>query len=415
MSSLISSARKREIFDFAVVGDGPVGLSSALALSKLGRSVVLVAANPPAEGLSLITPLDMSVVSPDRRDLRVYALAPDVLKFLTTLGCRVQTHPRACGYSSMRVFDADEAHVLAFNASDYGWPDLGCIVEHQCLQAELWVQVQQMGIKHLIGQADSYQTEDEHAVLHTAKDTARARWVLDASGAHSKLRAAAGISLAEHDYQQSAIVAHVRTEKPHAHTAWQRFTPAGTIALLPMFDGSQALVYSALQAKADALMQLDEQGFLADLDRNFGLQLGRFTEIGARRKIELRRMLAQQYVYGHLILLGDSGHTVHPLAGQGLNLGIRDVARLCVAVESLSGEPLSTVRMQSALRQFERERKSENAITAYGIEALQKMFLPTSGPLKLLRNLGLRGVHRLTPIKRLFAELAAGQVAGWPG
>ena len=415
MSGSINSTRKRDIFDFAVVGDGPVGLSSALALHKLGCSVVLIAAKPPTEALTPLTPLD----------LRVYALAPDVLKFLATLGCNIQTQPRACGYSSMRVFDADEAHVLAFNASDYGWPDLGCIVEHQCLQAQLWAQVltcqhvshqqvQQVGIKHIIGQADSYQTEDEHAVLHTANDTVRARWVLDASGAHSKLRAAAGISVAEHDYQQSAIVAHVRTEKPHAHTAWQRFTAAGTIALLPMFDGSQALVYSALQAKADALMELSDPDFLADLDSSFGLQLGRFTEVGARRKIGLRRMLAQQYVYGHLILLGDSGHTVHPLAGQGLNLGIRDVARLCSAVESLSGEPLSTAKMQSALRQFERERKSENAITAYGIEALQILFLPASGPLKLLRNLGLRGVHRLTPIKRLFAELAAGQVAGWP-
>ncbi len=415
--TLLVGTRRREIFDFAVVGDGPVGLTSALALSKLGCSVVLIAAKPPAAVLSASSTLDISGVSPDRRDLRVYALAPDVLKFLATLGCNIQTQPRACGYSSMRVFDASDAHQLAFNASDYGWPDLGCIVEHQCLQAELWAQVQQIGIKHLIGQADSYQIEDEHAVLHTANDTVRARWVLDASGANSKLRAAAGISVAEYDYQQSAIVAHVHTEKAHAHTAWQRFTPVGTIALLPMFDGSQALVYSALAAKADALMQLDDQGFLADLDTNFGLQLGHFVEIGVRRKIALRRMLANDYIHGHLILLGDSGHSVHPLAGQGLNLGIRDVARLCDAVrEAMVGEKnLGGVKTRSALRKFERERKSENAITAYGIEALQKLFLPASGPLKLFRNLGLRGVHRLTPVKRLFAELAAGQVAGWPG
>lgn len=397
------STRRREIVDFAVVGDGPVGLSSALALHKLGKSVVLIAAKPPNEALS------------PALDLRVYALAPDVLKFLATLGCMIQSQPRACGYASMRVFDADAAHPLEFNASDYGWPDLGCIVEHQCLQAELWAQVQRSGIKYQIGQADAYLVEDQHAILHTASNTVRARWVLDASGANSKLRASAGIRVAEYDYQQSAIVAHVRTEMPHAHTAWQRFTAAGTIALLPMFDGSQALVYSALAAKADALMQLDDAGFLADLDANFGLQLGRFTEIGMRRKIALRRMLANTYVDGHLILLGDSGHSVHPLAGQGLNLGIRDVARLAEAVASVGEESLSSSLMLSALRKFERERKSENAITAFGIEALQKLFLPTSGPLKLLRNLGLGGVQRLTPVKRLFAELAAGQVAGWPG
>ena len=397
------SKRRREIVDFAVVGDGPVGLSSALALHKLGKCVVLIAAKPPTEALS------------PALDLRVYALAPDVLKFLATLGCRMQSQPRACSYVSMRVFDADAAQPLEFNASDYGWPDLGCIVEHQCLQAELWAQVQRNGIKHQIGQADSYLVEERHAILHTATDTVRARWVLDASGANSKLRAIAGISLAEYDYQQSAIVAHLRSEMPHAHTAWQRFTAVGTIALLPMFDGSHALVYSALAAKADALMQLDDAAFLADLDANFGLQLGRFTEIGMRRKIALRRTLANTYVDGHLILLGDSGHSVHPLAGQGLNLGIRDVARLAEAVVSVGEESLSSLAMQSALRKFERERKSENAITAYGVETLQKLFLPASGPLKLLRNLGLRGVHRLTPVKRLFAELAAGQVAGWPG
>ena len=402
------SKRKREVFDFAVVGDGPVGLSSALALNKLGRSVVLIGAKPSVQLLNAATPLD----------LRVYALAPDVLKFLATLGCTIQTQPRACAYSSMRVFDNDEAHILTFDARDYGWPDLGSIVEHQVLQAALWAQVQQMGIKHLVGQADSYQTEDEHAVLHTASDTVRARWVLDASGASSKLRAAAGIRVAEYDYQQSAIVAHVRTEAAHAQTAWQRFTSVGTIALLPMFDGSLALVYSALEAKADALMKLDKDAFLADLAANFGLQLGQFTQIGERRKIPLRRKLADDYVHEHLILLGDSGHAVHPLAGQGLNLGTRDVARLAAAVvEALADsgdENLGGAKMRRALRKFERERKSENAITALGVEALQKMFLPASGPLKLLRNLGLRGVHSLTPVKRLFAELAAGQVAGWP-
>ena len=124
-------------------------------------------------------------------------------------------------------------------------------------------------------------------------------------------------------------------------------------------------------------------------------------------------------MHGHLILLGDSGHAVHPLAGQGLNLGIRDVARLAAAVvealDDIGDENLGGAKMRRALRKFERERKSENAITALGVEALQKLFLPASGPLKLLRNIGLRGVHRLTPVKRLFAELAAGQVAGWPG
>jgi ubiquinone biosynthesis UbiH/UbiF/VisC/COQ6 family hydroxylase len=403
MSDAIAiSARRREIYDFAVIGDGPVGLASALALGQSGYSVVLIAP----------TAAVPAVVIEAHADLRVYALAPDMLAFLATLGCALST-ARACTYQSMRVFDADATNTLEFQASDYGWAELGRIVEHQVLQAELWAQLASGTVKFLHGHVERYQVEDAVGVLHTTSDTVRAHWVLDASGAGSKLRATAGISVQTHDYQQSAIITHVHTEKPHAHTAWQRFTADGTIALLPMFDTSHALVYSALQAKADALLAMPPAEFLSDLAYNFGDRLGRFTAVAERRKIPLQRQLSARYLNGRLILLGDSGHSVHPLAGQGLNMGLRDVACLLRLLNHASELPVAEQSL--ALGKFERERKSENAITAYGIEALQKLFLPSSGPLKLLRNLGLRGVNRLIPLKRLFAELAAGKVAGWPG
>jgi ubiquinone biosynthesis UbiH/UbiF/VisC/COQ6 family hydroxylase len=425
----IVSTRRRESVDFAVIGDGPVGLAAAISLAQAGHAVALVAASeaPQVESDTDSTTLDS----------RVYALAPDVLAQLDALGCAIAQHRRACSYSTMRVFDTDAenaANMLCFQASDYGWRQLGSIVEHRVLVQELWRRVAGLGIKTLIGQAQSYAMEDALAVLHvgagaSAQQTLRARWIVDASGANSTLRNAAGISLASYDYQQSAIVAQVqlraaasdkqRTDHAptgQARTAWQRFTANGTIALLPTFEDSNAfaLVYSALEVKAQALMGLTDAAFLADLAQQFGSAAGQFEHVGTRRKIPLQRALAARYLDGALILLGDSAHTVHPLAGQGLNMGLRDARCLlhACAQADLDGA-LDTSRFSAALRRFERERKSENAITALGIEALQKLFLPASGPLKLLRNFGLSAVQHTAPIKRLFAELAAGKVAGW--
>jgi ubiquinone biosynthesis UbiH/UbiF/VisC/COQ6 family hydroxylase len=395
------SARRRENYEFTVIGDGPVGLLAAIGLSQQGRSVALVTPTPaPSEN----TPFDAP-------DLRVYALAPDALDVLAGHQCELRQHPRVCAYQNMSVFDQNPQAALNFQALDYGWSSLGHIVEHQLLCAELWRVVVQQQIKIVLGKASSFSQEDGVATLHTEQASVRARWLIDASGAVSALREASGLRQSNYDYQQSAVVAHVRSQMPHAHTAWQRFTPVGTIALLPMFDGTQALVYSALEAKAQALMALSDAAFLADLAANFGPALGPFSTVGARRKIPLRRALAENYVADPLILLGDSAHTVHPLAGQGLNLGIRDVACLTRSIAKAT----SDAQMLAALKRFARERKSENAITAHGIEAIQKLFLPSTGPLALLRRVGLNGVNRLTPLKRLFAELATGKVAGWPG
>jgi ubiquinone biosynthesis UbiH/UbiF/VisC/COQ6 family hydroxylase len=396
-----ASPRRRENFEFAVIGDGPVGLLAAIALSQQGRSVALVTPTPAPSENTLF----------DAPDLRVYALAPDALDVLAQYQCELRQHSRGCAYQNMSVFDQDPQAALNFSAQDYGWHSLGHIVEHQLLCAELWRVVVQRQIKIVLGKASAFSQEGGVATLHTDQASVRARWLIDASGAVSALRDASGLRQSHYDYQQSAVVAHVRSQAAHAHTAWQRFTPVGTIALLPMFDGAHALVYSALEAKAQALMQLSDSAFLADLAANFGAHLGEFTSIRARRKIPLRRTLAENYVADPLILLGDSAHTVHPLAGQGLNLGIRDVACLTRSI----ADAASDAQMLAALQRYARERKSENAITAHGIEAIQKLFLPSTGPLALLRRVGLSSVNRLTPLKRLFAELATGKVAGWPG
>jgi 3-demethoxyubiquinol 3-hydroxylase len=398
------SSRRRELVDFAVIGDGPIGLLAALKLHQLGYSCTLMAPKP-----AQILACEHWSQTPD---LRVYALAPDCLDLLRgvidwsklrTASGSSRTQP----YQAMRVFEAEVGSALAFDASAYGWESLGEIVEHTPLCQLLMQALIEANVPWIDARAERLEQEAGMALVHSDQHTLRARFVLDASGAHSRLREQAAISVQTHAYGQSAVIARIECVDAHQCVAWQRFSEHGTIALLPLFDGSYALVYSALNAKADQLMQMSDSQLLAELQNHFVNAAGQFKQVGQRIKVELNRALANRYVQGSLILIGDSAHVVHPLAGQGLNLGIRDLA--CLIQYLNRAKDIS--QLAKFLPRFERERKSENAITASAIEGLQKLFLPQSGPLKLLRDFGLSAVQNLAPLKRLFAELAAGKVA----
>lgn len=395
-------SRRREVVDFVVLGAGPVGLASVIALKQAGRSVVLVAQNLEEMQAS------QTELSP-ALDLRVYALAPDVLDYLSLLGCDVRAQARCQPYQRMHVADQDERVRIVFDSADYAWPDLGCIVEHQLVQRLLWQRLIALEIAVLQMQTQNVERNDEGVLVHGENASVRAHWLIDATGAQSSLRGQLGIDSRVHDYQQSAVVAHLKTDLPSPPaTAWQRFVPEGTIAFLPMGEHDYALVYSALNARAEALMAMDAQAFTAELVAQFGAELGQAQLLGSKRKIPLQRMLAQRYQQDRIILIGDSAHQIHPLAGQGLNLGLRDVQ--CLLREQ-GDTPVD--QLERAVARFARERKSENAITVLAVESLQKLFLPSSGPLALLRRLGLGGVQRTGALKRLLAELATGKLAAW--
>ena len=397
------NARRREAVDFVVLGAGPVGLASAIALKQAGRSVVLI-----ADSLSEMSAAQEPAL-PASLDLRVYALAPDVIDYLHSLQCDLRAQARCQPYQRMHVADQDERVSIEFDSSEYAWPDLGCIAEHQLVQRLLWQRLLALEITVLQMQAQGFERAGEGVLVHGENESVRAHWLIDATGAHSRLRGQVGIDSSVHDYQQSAIVAHLKTNLPPAPvTAWQRFVPEGTIAFLPMAEQNFALVFSALNARAEALMAMDDQAFSAELIAQFGAGLSQAELLGPRRKIPLRRMLAQRYQHERMILIGDSAHQVHPLAGQGLNLGLRDVHCLLREIADVPIQELSR-----SVARFARERKSENAITVLAVESLQKLFLPSSGPLALLRRFGLGGVQRTRALKRLFAELATGKLAAW--
>jgi ubiquinone biosynthesis UbiH/UbiF/VisC/COQ6 family hydroxylase len=391
------STRRREIFDFVVIGDGPVGLLSALKLHLQGKHVALMAPKPN------VLVAEAANLAPD---LRVYALAPDCLTLLQSVLDWRKLRTKA--YKAMQVFEQDVEHALEFDAHSYGWDALGEIVEHTPLCQLLTQALVEAGAYWIDARANAMEVQDGLAILHSDTQTLRTRFVIDASGAQSILRTQAAIVQRTHAYAQAAVISNIQVQGTAKHdTAWQRFTEHGTIALLPLFDSSYALVYSALQDKADQLMQQTDAALLAELQSHFGDRAGRFVGVGRRLRIELHRALANKYIQGPLILIGDSAHVVHPLAGQGLNMGFRDLLCLLSIIEKAE----TTDRLAQYLPRYERERKSENAITAFAIEGLQKLFLPQAGPLRLLRSAGLRAVQNIAPMKRLFAELAAGKIA----
>lgn len=390
---------RRDVFDVAVVGAGVVGSAAALSLAGEGLRVAIVEAHEPKPWRE------------DDPDLRVYAFAADAQEFMQSLGVWSGiASARAPAYRCMRVWDAAGGDELRFDADALGRECLGHIVENALLVDRLWQRIcrEPAIARHCPDKLSGLAQEQDGATLELASGQhLRARLVLGADGAASRVRGLAGLAVSEHDYGQRGLVAYVRTEKPHEDTAWQRFLPTGPLAFLPCADGRSSIVWTLPQAEAERLLGIDAAGFCRELTRAFDARLGEVLEVSARAAFPLRRQLADQMLSGRIALIGDAAHAVHPLAGQGVNLGLRDVAALREQV----CEALANDRDFSAphrLERWARMRASENALAAYSFETINRIFsndalLPTllRGPL-----LGLAG--KLPPALQFFWKRAAG-------
>ena len=417
---------RHEPFDIAVVGAGVVGCSAALAFARDGWRVALVEARAP-------TPWRV-----DSPDLRVYAFAPDNAALLDDLDVwREVVSARVQPYRAMRVWDAAGGGELAFAAERLGRSELGWIVEHGLLVDRLWNAVQRAGVVLHCPQRVIALAQDADCAMLTLEDHSqlRARLVIAADGPDSALRELAGLATTHHDYGQRAVVAYVETELPHRDTAWQRFLPGGPLAFLPCTkpsgdahgDGhASSIVWTVPDAEAQRLLALDDAAFRNELTRAFDATLGEVVAVGKRVAFPLRRQLAQDYVSGRVVLAGDAAHVVHPLAGQGVNLGLRDVLALRELVGTpahqssgprISGHDRRTAHERTArhlsitpqrLARYARMRKSENALAAYSFEGLNRLF-SNDAPLPTLlrgRLLGLFG--RITPLVDRLAKRASG-------
>jgi len=234
----------------------------------------------------------------------------------------------------------------------------------------------------------------------------RAKLLIAAEGAASSVREKLGIAFEGRDYGQRAIVAHVATERPHETTAWQRFQPGGPLAFLPLADGRCSIVWSLPDADAARVLALDDAAFCAELGCAFDFRLGAITRATPRAVFPLRMRLAERYVSGRCVLAGDAAHLVHPLAGQGMNLGFRDV-RALREVLGAAHDRGSDIAAAHVLRRYERERRSENALAAHGLDGVERVFRERHFP--LLRGLALSFAGRFEPVRALLVDMAAGR------
>ena len=388
-----------EVLDVVVIGAGVVGSSAALALAREGLRVAVVEASEP------------EIWRVDVPDLRVYAIAPDSQALFETLGVwPAIAAARAQPYRHMRVWDAAAGGELAFDADALGRDRLGSIVEHGLLVDRLWATVvPQPNIRRHCPATLTELVQDEAGVtvmLDTGQSL-RAKLLIGADGAGSQVRALTGLKISEHDYRQRGLVAYVRTQEPHEETCWQRFLPSGPLAFLPCNDGRSSIVWTVDDAQASRLLGLDDARFCAELTRAFDSRLGAVTEVSERKAFPLRRRLSEAMLHGRVALIGDAAHVVHPLAGQGVNLGLRDVSALATRVRAArsAGRDFSATHQ---LQRWARTRLSENAVAAYSFEAINSLFTDDGVLPTLARGhlLGLAG--KVPPLAQFLWKRAAG-------
>ncbi|WP_395648782.1 FAD-dependent oxidoreductase [Thermomonas sp.] len=398
---------RRGRLDAVVVGGGVVGAASALMLAREGLQVALVEAQRP------------TAWTREQRDLRVFAFAPDNAALLARLGVWAQVlAARAQPYRGMRVWDAASGDPLVFDADALGERQLGWIVENAVLVDALWQALPGAGVRvHCPARVEQLEQLDTGVRIGLDDGLVlEAQLAIAADGGHSALRRLAGIEAPVHDYQQRGLVAFVASEIPHRHTCWQRFLPTGPVAFLPFSaDGDAVLdarlgsiVWTLPTAEAQRLLDTPPAQFENELSTAFGGELGALSLQSARAAFPLRRQLAHTQVKDRVLLVGDAAHVMHPLAGQGVNHGLRDVAALQTtlgAAQANGGDITSPAR----LARWARTRRSENALGAHAFEAINRVYsndalLPT-----LLRGslLGIAG--RLPPLTRALWRHAAGK------
>ena len=392
--------------DIAVVGAGMVGAATAalLASSSPGASIAVLDAEAPPRWRA-----------GDEPGVRVSALSEASRRVLAACGAWDEIAAgRISPYAHMRVWDgaipAGGPGAIRFSAADVAAPVLGHIVENELVRLALRNALLRLeNVSLLDGARLATLTLGAQRAELGIEDGRRlqARLVVGADGAASPSRGLAGLETQGHDYEQRALVCNLRCQLPHGETAWQRFLPDGPLALLPLSDGRVSIVWSTTPAHAEELLAADDEMFRAAVAEASDGCLGEVLEAGPRAAFPLRMRYAPVYTRARYALVGDAAHTVHPLAGQGVNLGFLDAAALAETVAAAlaagrdPGDP-------ALLRRYERWRKPENVIAMRAFDGINRLFSNDDPGLGAIRRAGFTLVDRLAPLKGIFIRRAMG-------
>ncbi len=382
--------------DIVVIGAGLVGLSAAITFAQQGKKVILVDAKKPVIKLKKLM------------DERVYALTPATVKWLADIGVWAHVDAsRVCDINAMHLFD-EANQSLMLRDEDANLPKLGVIVENQQLMHALLTQLNALNVTFLTDvPCEKIQHNQADVALFLKNNTTiKTKLMVAADGVDSWVRREAGIAIRKNDYDQTAIVANFKTAKSHGNMAMQWFSHHQTLALLPLPNQQVSMVWSVSTKKANELLLLTEAELAQTvLEESKGI-LGELELVGKTMSFALNQQTANKFIENRLVLIGDAAHQIHPMAGQGVNLGFRDVIQL--SSQMTKQHSMIDLGEQSFLRQYERTRKSDVAAMNRLTSGLDWLFASENSLVIKIRQWGFYNINKQIDIKkRLMQQVAA--------
>ena len=381
--------------DVLVVGGGMVGAACALGFAKQGKTVAMVEAIEPA-----------AYTAEQPMDLRISAISHGSTLLLEKLGIWQQVLAmRACPYSKLATWE-NESNKLQFDASSLGVSELGFMVENRLLQLALWqaLKTYQNATLHY---PNTLHAIEQGAALSTATldngEQISAKLVIAADGAHSWLRTQVGIGITAWDYRHHCLLIHVKPKIPEEGVTWQYFSSQGPVAYLPFIQGDACLVWYAESSRIQELTAMNNTALKREILLHFPSRLGE-VEVVNFSSFPLTRRHAQSYYKNNIVLVGDAAHTINPLAGQGVNLGFKDVAAMLQLFEQAD----SLANTQMLLARYQQKRHSDNLVMQTAMDVFYKGFSNDFAPIKLLRNFALEAIERSGPVKTQILKYAIG-------